>query len=224
MATHVLIVDDDAKLVSLLARGLAFDGFDVGTAPDGPAALSALEANPPDVVLLDIGMPGPDGFDVCRAIRAVSDIPIIMLTARDEVADVVRALRLGADDYIVKPFAFEELAARIEAVGRRSDGGTPVQVGDLTVDLDGHEVSRGGRRVALTATEYQLLATLAQHRSHVLSRRQLLESVWGFMDAPAENALEVHIGRLRRKLEAGGGSRLVHTVRGAGYVLRAAPA
>jgi len=166
-------------------------------------------------------MPGPDGFAVCRRLRTMGDTAIIMLTARDEVVDKVSALNLGADDYVAKPFAFDELVARIRAVLRRKrTGSEPLAYGDLTLDPQTREVERAGAAVELTAREYELLLMFMRHPRQVLTRDQLLERVWGY-DAPADtNTLDVHIGHLRQKLEAGGGGRLIRTLRGVGYALR----
>lgn len=217
---RVLVVDDDSKLVSLLARGLAFEGFDVVTAADGEGCLVAVDEHAPHVVLLDVAMPGMDGFEVCRRLRVTKDVPVIMLTARDDVSDTVTGLRLGADDYVGKPFAFEELLARIDAVLRRR-GTAPVALSyaDLSLDPSTREVRRGRRRVDLTPTEFGLLVTLLRLPRQVLTRRQLIEAVWG-LDSPEQGALDVHIGHLRQKLESGGEPRLVVTVRGVGFSLR----
>jgi two-component system, OmpR family, response regulator MprA len=221
MATRILLVDDDPKIVPLLARGLAYEGFEVFTAADGNAGLTAARAHEPHVVLLDIAMPGPDGFEVCRRLRTMGDTAIIMLTARDEVVDKVGALNLGADDYVAKPFAFDELVARIRAVlRRRRTGSDPLAYADLTLNPQTREVRRAEGAVDLTAREYELLLMLMRHPRQVLTRDQLLERVWGY-DAQADtNTLDVHIGHLRQKLEAGGGPRLIQTLRGVGYALR----
>jgi two-component system, OmpR family, response regulator MprA len=221
MGTRILLVDDDPKIVPLLARGLEYEGFEVFTAADGNAGLAAASAHEPHVVLLDIAMPGPDGFEVCRRLRAMGDAAIIMLTARDEVVDKVGALNLGADDYVAKPFAFDELVARIRAVlRRRRTGSDPLAYADLTLNPQTREVRRAEGAVDLTAREYELLLMLMRHPRQVLTRDQLLERVWGY-DAQADtNTLDVHIGHLRQKLEAGGGPRLIQTLRGVGYALR----
>jgi two-component system, OmpR family, response regulator MprA len=221
MGTRILLVDDDPKIVPLLARGLEYEGFEVFTAADGNAGLAAASAHEPHVVLLDIAMPGPDGFEVCRRLRAMGDAAIIMLTARDEVVDKVGALNLGADDYVAKPFAFDELVARIRAVLRRKHtGGEPLTYADLTLDPQTREVQREAGAIDLTAREYELLLMFMRHPRQVLTRDQLLERVWGY-DAQADtNTLDVHIGHLRQKLEAGGGARLIQTLRGVGYALR----
>jgi two-component system response regulator MprA len=221
MATRVLLIDDDPKIVSLLQRGLAFEGFDVTTAPDGNLGLSAASAQPPQLVLLDIAMPELDGFEVCRRLRLDHDVPVIMLTARDDVADKVTALNLGADDYVAKPFAFDELLARIRAVLRRHQSGDePLTYVDLVVDPRTREAHRSGRVIELTGREFELLHFLVRHPRQVLTRQQLTERVWGYDESPETNALDVHIGHLRQKLEAQGEPRLIQTIRGIGYALR----
>ena len=221
MATRILLVDDDPKIVPLLQRGLAYEGFEVYTALDGPAGLDAARRHQPHLVLLDIAMPGPDGFEVCRRLRRQADVAIIMLTARDDVADKVNALNLGADDYVAKPFAFDELVARIRAVLRRHNaGGEPLVYADLALNPATHEVQRAGYRVELTTREYELLVLFMRHPRQVLTRDQILERVWGYDSETETNALEVHVGHLRQKLEAHGGSRLIQTIRGIGYTLR----
>lgn len=220
VSTRLLIIDDDPKLVSLLARGLAFEGFEVLTAADGPAGLAAVAEEHPHLVVLDIAMPGMDGFEVCRRLRAAHDVPIIMLTARDDVADTVTGLNLGADDYLGKPFAFEELLARIGAALRRSGAtSVPLTYSDLSLNPSTREVRRGTRCVELTPTEFALLLTLMRHPRQVLTRGQLVATVWGG-EAVEPGVLDVHIGHLRAKLELDGEPRLVTTVRGVGYVLR----
>ena len=221
MATRVLLVDDDPKIISLLKRGLAYEGFEVYTAPDGEAGLIAAKTYQPHLVLLDITMPGVDGFEVCRRLRLLDDIAIIMLTARDDVADKVNALGLGADDYVPKPFSFDELVARIRAVLRRHTGSQELlSYSDLELNQVTHEVQRNGQAVELTMREYDLLLMLMRHPRQVLTRDRLLEQVWGY-DADLEtNVLEVHMGHLRQKLEAHGESRVIQTIRGVGYVLK----
>jgi two-component system response regulator MprA len=199
------------------------DGYKVQLAADGEEALEALTNTPPDAVVLDLLMPAPDGLEVCRRLRAAGDrIPVLMLTARDAVPDRVKGLDAGADDYLVKPFALEELTARLRALLRRS--GSPVgerlRYADLELDPAGHTVTRGGRPVELTRTEFLLLELLLRHPRQVLTRGQIFEQVWGYDFGPSSNSLEVYVGYLRRKLEADGEPRLLHTVRGVGYVLR----
>ena len=204
----------------LLERGLAYEGFDVYTAGDGESGLSLAESHRPHVVLLDIAMPDPDGFEVCRRLRLVQDSPIIMLTARDDVADKVAALNLGADDYVPKPFAFEELVARIHAVLRRHPSSEePLEYADLFLEPRTREVRRDGHLIELTPREYELLLLFMRHPRQVLTRQQLITNVWGY-DQPDAGVLDVHIGHLRQKLEARGERRVIHTIRGIGYALR----
>jgi len=221
MATRVLLIDDDQKIISLLKRGLAYEGFEVYTAADGEAGLIAAKTYQPHLVLLDITMPGVDGLEVCRRLRLLDDIAIIMLTARDDVADKVNALGLGADDYVPKPFSFDELVARIRAVLRRHTGSQELlSYSNLELNQVTHEVHRNGKAMELTMREYNLLLMLMRHPRQVLTRDRLLEQVWGY-DADLEtNVLEVHIGHLRQKLEAHGDSRVIQTIRGVGYVLK----
>ena len=221
MATRILLVDDDPKIISLLRRGLAYEGFEVYTSVDGESGVAAVQKYQPHLVLLDIGMPGIDGFEACRRLRLYGDVAIIMLTARDDVADKVSALNLGADDYVPKPFAFDELVARIRAVLRRhSTGHDVLTYADVEVNQATHEARRAGHLLELTAKEYELLTLLMRSPRQVLTRQQLLTRVWGYDDEIESNALEVHIGHLRQKLEAHGGSRLIQTIRGIGYALR----
>ena len=221
MVTRILLVDDDPHLVPLLQRGLAYEGFEVYTAMDGESGLAAVQKHQPHLVLLDIAMPGPNGFEICRRLRLLDDLAIIMLTARDEVTDKVSALNLGADDYLPKPFAFDELLARIRAVLRRyKAGGEPLTYADLELNQATQEVRRAGHLVELTSQEYKLLLLFMRHPRQVLTREQLLERIWGYSGEIDTHVLEVHIGHLRQKLEAQGGSRLIHTVRGFGYTLK----
>jgi two-component system, OmpR family, response regulator MprA len=221
VATRILLVDDDLQILPLLQKGLAYEGFEVYTAVDGESGLAAAREYQPHIVLLDIAMPGLDGFEVCRRLRLQDDIAIIMLTARDEVTDKVSALNLGADDYVPKPFAFDELVARIRAVLRRHKaGGEPLVYADLEVDQATREVRRARHRIELTAQEYNLLVLFMRHPRQVLSREQILERVWGYHTEIDSHVLEVYIGHLRQKLEAHGGARLIQTIRGYGYALR----
>jgi two-component system, OmpR family, response regulator MprA len=221
-APRVLVVDDDRLLMPLLERGLRYEGFDVVCAFCAADAVAAARAGPPDLVLLDIGMPDGDGFAVLRELRRHSDVPVVMLTARDEVSDKVGALDLGADDYVAKPFAFEELMARIRAVLRRRDAAALDRVGydDVCCDLGAREATRAGRRIELTATEFDLLAFLVRNARRVHSREALLRAVWGYGAPVDSNVVDVHIGHLRRKI---GDPPVVQTVRGVGYVLRSGP-
>ena len=207
--------------MALLQRGFAFEGFDVLTAGDGQAGLAAAETYRPDAILLDIAMPGDDGFEVCRRLRLKHDVPIIMVTARDDVTDTVTALNLGADDYVVKPFAFDELVARVRAVLRRHHApNEPLSYADLVVDPQTREVWRDGVPIEVTSREFDLLLFLVRHPRQIITREQLLQQVWEFDGQPDTNVVEVHVGHLRQKLEADNRERLIRTIRGIGYALR----
>ncbi|MCL6522453.1 MAG: response regulator transcription factor [Firmicutes bacterium] len=223
MKERLLVVDDDPKITSMLRRNLTLEGYEVSIATSGEEALRQIRDEVPDLVVLDVMMPGVDGIEVCRRLRSAGEsVPILMLTARDEVSDRVLGLDAGADDYLVKPFAFDELSARIRALLRRRQGGSErvLRFADLTVDLAAREVTRGGRAIQLTATEFELLTYFMRHPRQVLSRESILENVWGYDFGGSSNVLEVYVGYLRQKLEQEGEPRLIHTVRGAGYVLR----
>jgi two-component system, OmpR family, response regulator MprA len=221
VTTRVLVIDDDLQILPLLQKGLAFEGFEVYTAVDGETGLATAKQHQPHLVLLDIAMPGLDGFEVCRRLRLQDEIAIIMLTARDEVTDKVSALNLGADDYVPKPFAFDELVARIRAVLRRhKTGGEPLVYADLELDQATREVRRAGHPFELTTQEYNLLLFFMRHPRQVLGRKQILERIWGYSTEIDSHVLEVYIGHLRQKLEAHGGTRLIQTIRGYGYALR----
>jgi two-component system response regulator MprA len=221
MATRVLLVDDDQKIISLLKRGLAYEGFEVYTAASGEAGLEAAKNYQPHLVLLDITMPGMDGLEVCRRLHLLDDLAIIMLTARDDVTDKVHALGLGADDYVPKPFSFDELVARMRAVLRRLPGSQELLTySDLELNPATREVRRDGHVIELTTREYDLLLLLMRHPRQVLTRDQILEQVWGYNAELETNVLEVHLGHLRQKLEVSGGLRVIQTIRGVGYVLR----
>ena len=232
---RVLVVEDDPGVRDSLRRSLTFNGFTVVTADDGVSGLAAATSTTdrPDAVLLDVMLPRMDGLEVCRRLRAAGDdIPVLMLTARDEVADRVAGLDAGADDYLPKPFALEELLARLRALLRRTratgagDGGTAggaLRFADLVLDPDTRDVRRGERPIRLTRTEFALLETLLRRPRRVLTSGQILEEVWGYDFPTTANSLEVYVGYLRRKTEEGGEPRLVHTVRGVGYVLRETP-
>ena len=221
MATRVLLIDDDPKIISLLKRGLAYEGFEVYTALDGETGLTTTQTYQPQLVLLDITMPGIDGLEVCRRLHLLKDIAIIMLTARDDVADKVHALGLGADDYVPKPFSFDELVARMRAVLRRHSGNQDLLTySDLELNQVAREVHRQGSLIELTTREYDLLLMLMRHPRQVLTRDQLLEQVWGYDSTLETNVLDVHMGHLRQKLEANGGPRLIQTIRGVGYVMK----
>ena len=219
--TTILVVDDDPKIRSVLGRGLRFEGYDVQIAASGQEALRLARDTTFDLVVLDLTMPRMDGLEVCRRLRRGVSIPILMLTARDAVADRIVGLDSGADDYLTKPFDFEELLARVRALLRRTQpqSGEILTFADLRLDTGTREAERGGRRVDLTTREYELLLLFMRHPRQVLLRDQILDRVWG--DAMVEsNAIEVHIGRLRDKLEADDEERLIQTIRGAGYALR----
>ncbi len=220
---RILVVEDDAKMAELLRRGLSSEGHSVDVAGDGLTGLERAQAQPFDAIVLDIMLPGIDGLTVARRLRSSGvRVPILMLTARDSVPDIVRGLDVGADDYLTKPFSFEVLAARLRVIGRRvSPASAPVlQVADLMLDTETHEVQRGGRPIALTRTEFVLLEFLMRRAGRVVSRDDLIESVWG-MDRDVEsNTLDVFIFQLRSKLEITGAGRLVQTVRGFGYTMR----
>lgn len=229
MPTRVLVVDDDAKITSFLRRSLALEGYEVEVANSGQEALRSVAGNPPDLMVLDIMMPDVDGMELCRRVRAAGEeFPILMLTAKDSISDRVKGLDQGADDYLVKPFALEELLARLRALTRRGSAARTgpeanpgvLQYADLRLDTASREAFRGARRVELTAKEYELLALFLNHPRQVLTRDTLMEKVWGYDYTGESNVLEVYVGYLRQKLEAGGEARLIQTVRGVGYVLK----
>jgi two-component system response regulator MprA len=221
----VLVVDDEPAVRNALSRALTFAGYGVEFAADGEQALAALEEEraEPDAVLLDVLMPGLDGLEVCRRIRrSGSRVPVLMLTARDQIGDRVAGLDAGADDYLAKPFALEELLARIRALLRRSgnDAGETLRFADLVLDAATREVRRDGTLIELTRTEFALLELFMRNPRQVLTRSIIFERVWGYDFGYASNSLDVYIGYLRRKTEAGGNGRLIQTVRGVGYALR----
>lgn len=220
---RVLVAEDEPAVRTALRRALTMAGYEVVLAGDGAEALAGVARHGPDLVVLDVLMPEMDGLAACRRLRADGDArPVLMLTARDAVSDRVAGLDAGADDYLVKPFALDELLARIRALLRRSgiEAGSRLEVGDLTMDLAAHEVTLGTRRIALTRTEFALLELLMRNPRTVLTRDVIHERIWGYDFGPQSNALGVYVGYLRRKLEAGGEPRVIHTVRGVGYVLR----
>ena len=220
----VLLVDDDAAIRRSVAVGLELEGFRVVSASGGRAALEAVERVHPAVVLLDLTMPDLDGLEVLRRLRTAGDeVPVCVLSARDEVDDRVRGLEAGADDYVVKPFAVEEVAARLHALlRRRPDAGARslLRTGDIELDSRGHRATRGDRELELTPREFELLAVFLRRPGEVLDRALLHEEVWGYTFDPGTNVTDVFVGYLRRKLEAGGEPRVIHTVRGVGFVLR----
>jgi two-component system, OmpR family, response regulator MprA len=223
MPQRILIIEDETEIANYLRRGLAYEGFAVEIASDGLAALAIARERMPDVVVLDLMLPGLDGMEVAQRLRAGSSVPIIMLTARDSVADRVAGLERGADDYLVKPFAFEELLARIRVQLRRhqaQDTGEVLRFGALAVDLAAHDVHFGDRRIDFTAKEFELLELFMRHPRQVLTRVLLYERIWGYDFGGESNVIEVYIRALRQKLESAGAPRLIHTLRGVGYVLR----
>jgi two-component system response regulator MprA len=221
--TRILVVDDDAKIRTVVRRGLAYEGYRVVEAATGEEGLEKAREHLPDLVILDVMMPGMDGLEVTRRLRSSGDeIAILMLTARDEVKDRVEGLENGADDYLVKPFSFEELLARVHALLRRrtTPSGEKLRFADLELDVDAREASRAGRTIELTTTEFNLLLLFLRHQRKVLTRDVIMEHVWAYDFEGESNVLEVYVRYLRSKLEANGELRLIHTVRGAGYVLK----
>jgi two-component system response regulator MprA len=222
MDEKILVIEDEQKIANFLRRGLAYEGFKVETAADGENGLKAARDNMPDLVILDVMLPGLDGFEVARRLRAGGEVPILMLTARDAVPDRVKGLDSGADDYLVKPFAFEELLARVRALLRRHKptDATTFRFSDVVLDTSTREVARGGRRVELTTKEFDLLHFFMLHPRQVLPRELIYDRIWGYDFGGESNILEVYIRYLRSKLEAEGEARLIQTVRGVGYALR----
>jgi DNA-binding response OmpR family regulator len=220
---RVLVVEDDEDIALALQRSLRLEGYDVRISRDGAVALEDVRQFLPDLVLLDLGLPKVDGIAVAQQIRTDGDIPILMLTARDALESRVEGLDSGADDYLVKPFERQELLARMRALLRRRPprGEANLVVGDLTLNPDTHEVRRTDREIELTQREFELLEFLMRNERIVVSRQRLLDEVWGYDPFSTTNTIEVFVSNLRRKLEAGGEPRLLHTIRGAGYVLRA---
>ena len=219
---RILVVDDDARLGASIRRALAYEGYSVDVAANGTDALAGARDQPPDLVVLDVMLSGIDGIEVCRRLRAASDLPILMLTARDAVSDRVAGLDAGADDYLVKPFAYDELLARVRALLRRREpsGREVLRCADLVMDVSAHEVQRGERVVELTALQFNVLEHFLRHQRQVQGRERLLESVWGIASDAISNVVDVTIADLRARLEAEREPRLLHTVRGVGYVLR----
>ena len=222
-ATRILVVDDDAKIRTVVRRGLAFEGYRVVEAASGEEGLEKAREHLPDLIVLDLMLPGIDGLEMTRRLRAGGDaVAILMLTARDQVRDRVEGLETGADDYLVKPFNFEELLARVHALLRRraAPSGEVLRFADLELDVDAREARRAGRTIELTTTEYNLLILFLRHPRKVLTRAVIMEHVWEYDFDGESNVLEVYVRYLRSKLEANGEARLIHTVRGAGYVLK----
>jgi two-component system response regulator MprA len=223
-STRILVVDDDARLRTVVRRGLAYEGYRVVEAATGEEGLDKAREHLPELVVLDVMLPGIDGFEVTRRLRAAGDeVSILMLTARDEVKDRVEGLETGADDYLVKPFSFEELLARVHALLRRrqTPAGEVLRFADLQLDVDAREARRGPRAIELTTTEFNLLLLFMRHPRKVLTRDVIMEHVWAYDFEGESNVLEVYVRYLRSKLEADGEPRVIHTVRGAGYVLKA---
>lgn len=223
---RILLVEDDPAVRSALDRALRLEGFTPLVAIDGAEGRAMLRAERPDIVVLDLGLPDMDGLDLCRRIRAEGDrTPILILTAREQVPDRVAGLDAGADDYLAKPFALDELLARLRALGRRAatEGEAPLRFGDIVMDPVSYKVHRGERELELTRTEYQLLKLFLQNPRRVLTREIIFDRVWGYDFGPNSNSLDVYIGYLRRKLETNGEPRVIQTVRGVGYVLREEP-
>jgi two-component system response regulator MprA len=226
MKPDIMVIDDDEKIISLLRRSLTFEGYKVTAAKNGKEGLNELQLFTPDLIILDIMMPHMDGWEVCRRIRAAEiEVPILMLTAKDEVKERVKGLDLGADDYLVKPFALEELLARVRALLRRKpdtqeQSQHQLTYEDLMLDLDAREACRGDTKIELTTKEFELLHLLLRNPKRVLAREVIMEQIWGYDYSGESNVLEVYIAGLRQKTEENGGKRLIQTVRGAGYVLR----
>jgi two-component system response regulator MprA len=224
MPARLLVVDDDPAVRESLRRALTIEGYDVDLAEDGADGLAHVAGQSPDAVVLDVAMPGVDGLEMCRRLRHDGNrLPVLMLTARESVAERVAGLDAGADDYLVKPFALDELLARLRALLRRTDGGAPgdaLEFADLSLDTGTRVVRRGGREMELTRTEFSLLELFLRNPRQVLTRSLIFERVWGYDFGPTSNSLEVYVGYLRRKTEADGEPRLIYTVRGVGYALR----
>lgn len=220
---RVLVVEDEARIAQFIERGLIYEGYRVTVARDGKTGLTVARDNPPDLVILDWMLPGLDGLEVCKRLRAASEVPILMLTAKDDVNDRVTGLDAGADDYLVKPFSVDELLARIRALFRRSSPASRPDVlrfGDLTLDTGTHRAYRGERAIDLTAKEYELLELFMRNPRQVLTRDVIFDRVWDYDFGGESNIIEVYVRYLRQKTEQENESRLIHTVRGVGYVLR----
>jgi len=224
MTEQILVVEDEARIASLISRTLRLEGYQVEVAPNGETALDKALSNPPDLVVLDVMLPDIDGLEVCRQLRmAGCDEPVLMLTAKDAIPDRVAGLDAGADDYLVKPFAFDELLARIRALLRRAappEADVPLQFADLVLDPTTRQARRGERDIELTAKEYDVLELFMHHPRQVLTRDIIYDRIWGYDFGGESNIIEVYVRYLRAKLEAGGEPRLIYTLRGVGYVLR----
>ncbi len=222
MTTRILVIEDEERIRQFLQRGLSFEGYRVDTAEDGQVGLDLARENPPDLVLLDLMLPGMDGIEVCKRIRVVSDVPILMLTAKETIEDRVVGLDAGADDYLVKPFAFDELMARVRALLRRAQPTQPqvYRFANLELDTGTRQGQRGGRIFDLTAKEYELLELFMRHPRQVLTRDLIFDRVWNYDFGGESNIIEVYVRYLRQKTEEDDQTRLIHTVRGIGYVLR----
>lgn len=221
-SARILVVDDDPEIVGFVRRGLIYEGYSVDTAGDGPDALRKMRESEPDLVILDIMMPGIDGIEVSKRVRQASDVPILMLTAKGTVTDRVAGLDSGADDYLVKPFAFDELLARVRALLRRSQPrqGETLRFIDLSLNTATREVTRGGEALELTPLEFDLLEMFMRNPRQVLRRDMIHEKIWGYDFGGESNVIEVYMSYLRSKLEASGKPRLIHTIRGVGYVMK----
>jgi len=222
MAERILVIEDELKIADFLRRGLTYEGFTVEVRWDGESGLKAARDNPPDLVILDVMLPGLDGWEVCRRLRAAGSVPILMLTAKDSVPDRVKGFESGADDYVIKPFAFEELIARVRALLRRTRTveETVLRFADVTLNVTTREVTRGNRKIELTTKEFDLLYFFMRHPRQVLTRELIYDRIWGYDFGGESNILEVYIRYLRTKLEQNGEPRLIQTVRGVGYALR----
>lgn len=223
MAERILLIEDEEGIADFVKRGLIYEGYRVDVAYEGQQGLEMARDTPPDLVILDWMLPGLDGLEVCKRLRAASDVPILMLTAKEDVQDRVQGLDAGADDYLVKPFAFDELLARIRALFRRATPASHPEVlrfADLTLDTGTHRAQRGERFIDLTAKEYELLELFMRNPRRVLTREMIFDRVWGYDFGGESNIIEVYVRYLRQKTEENGEPRLVHTVRGVGYVLR----
>ncbi len=223
MAEKILVIEDEVRIAQFLERGLIYEGYRVDIAHDGRNGLAMARDNPPDLVILDWMLPGIDGLEVCKRLRSASNIPILMLTAKEEVENKIQGLYAGADDYIVKPFSFDELLARIKALFRRSTPSSHPEVlrfADLSLDTGTHRATRDNRTIDLTAKEYELLELFMRHPRQVLTREVIFDRVWSYDFGGESNIIEVYVRYLRQKTEGNGETRLLHTVRGVGYVLR----